>query len=163
MWRIDKVWMFRAQFARYGTQRILSNVSADWQEDNAILRVELCNSGAATCRIALTEHFLKIAEQKRLDDLLHARLTPLKMKQRTWFFGLLSPDLGSRRYCSRLEPRYRPDPAMRRCDKVAALSSKLASVPDCCGNVASINAKAAGDGERAWLKAQGDRTHSATG
>ena len=71
MRRIDEVWMSRAQFARDAIQCIPSNVAADRQENNAILGVEFCNSGAATRRIALTEHLLQIAEQKRFDRLLH--------------------------------------------------------------------------------------------
>jgi hypothetical protein len=87
MRRIDEVWMSRAQFARDATQRIPSNVAADRQENNAILRVEFCNSGAATRRISLTEHLLQIAEQKRFDRLLHDGF-PSQDEARTLSFGL---------------------------------------------------------------------------
>jgi hypothetical protein len=86
MRRIDEVWMSRAQFARDAIQRIPSNVAADRQENNAILRVEFCNSGAARRRIALTEHLLQIAEQKRFDRLLHDGF-PSQDEARTLSFG----------------------------------------------------------------------------
>jgi hypothetical protein len=61
--RIDEVWMSRAQFARDAIQRISSDVAADRQEDNAILRIELFYSGASPRRITFAEYFLQIAEQ----------------------------------------------------------------------------------------------------
>jgi hypothetical protein len=87
MRRIDEVWMSRAQFARDAIQRIPSNVAANRQENNAILRVEFCNSGAAARRLALAEHLLQIAEQKRFDGLLHDGF-PSQDDARTLSFGL---------------------------------------------------------------------------
>jgi hypothetical protein len=80
MRRIDEVWMSRAQFARDAIQRIPSNVAADRQENNAILCVEFCNSGAATRRISLTEHLLQIAEQS-VSIVFCTTASPPKMKR----------------------------------------------------------------------------------
>jgi hypothetical protein len=66
-WRVREVRMGRAQVSCELVQRVASDEDADWDIEDAVLRVELLDDGATAGGVAFAEDLLEVAVQQFMD------------------------------------------------------------------------------------------------
>src|SRR5260370_27099837 len=88
MWRIDEVWMGRAEVSGELVQTVVSNKDTGRDVQHAVFSIEVLNGGAAAGRITFAKYFLKIAVQKLNNSITHCSIPwPRAWRRLRWKTG----------------------------------------------------------------------------
>src|SRR5260370_10828122 len=78
MWRIDEVWMGRAEVSGELVQSVVPNKDTGRDVQHAVFSIEVLNGGAAADRVTFAKDFLKVAVQKLNNSIIHSFVANLR-------------------------------------------------------------------------------------